>query len=145
MESAFFPHTISIEDDLVFLTVHGEFTLAHLDALNALLAEMLQKNGYLLTLMNVSEAQLLSKEVRKKAAESTRDLLRGSKAHAASAAYGASVLLTGLTSLLFSALRILTNDGHKNTIVRTEAEARAFLSEQRHRFRRELAAATPAR
>lgn len=87
---------------------------------------------------------MLSREVRRQVAESTRDTLHRTKAQAASAAYGAGAVVTGLMSLLFSALRIMTKGSHKNTIVRTEAEARAFLSEQRCQFRRELGLDGPA-
>lgn len=137
MEPDLSPHTLLVDGDLVCLTVRGEFTLAHLSSLNAVLEREAQARGYLLTLINAADARLLSKEVRKRAAESTRDVM-GKGLHAASAVYGTSALLTGLSSLLFSALRILTGEAHKNRIVRTEAEARAFLSEQRKQFRREL-------
>lgn len=137
MEPGLSPHTLLVEGDLIWLTVRGEFTLAHLGLLDTLIEEQARARGYVLTMINATEARLLSKEVRKRAAEHTRDVMRQGVL-AASAVYGANSLLIGLSSLLFSALRILTGDAHKNRIVRTEAEARAFLSEQRQQFRRKL-------
>lgn len=134
-------HEVEVEGDLLQLHARGPFTLKDMKEFTDLAEVHAQQIGYLLILNDLREAQTLSAEVRRYSAERARETKqRGSPIYAASAAYGAGPVVRGLAALYFAMLRLVSDGAQNNIIAKSEAEARAYLDEQRRIFQSKLAA-----
>jgi hypothetical protein len=119
--------------DLYIIRMNGDVSAddmrMQIDALRAIAQ---RTGGGVFWLCDVTQMGALSPEARRTAAEASKkgvqDVLRGS------AVFGASFATRVMVGLMVRAVRILKPGKHRPlAFVETEAEARAFLDEQRKR------------
>jgi hypothetical protein len=119
--------------DLYFTRMNGEVSEDDVRTQFEAIRTLSKRTGHnILWLSDVRKMGSFTPEARRVVAEETRkDALAGVRA---SAAVGASFTTRVLLTLLLRAIRMLRPDKHRPwTFVETEAEARAFLDEQRKR------------
>ena len=138
-EIALGTHLIRIVDDLIEVTVRGVFTLADMQRFVQLADAHGQKYGYALVLTDIDAAKGLQAEARRFAADHNRAVVRQyGEVHSANAIFGGSVLMRGMGALFLAVIRLVSSSSAGTHLAGSEAEARAFLAEQRRRFREKL-------
>lgn len=138
MTTAIGPHEVEIQGDLIKLVVHGPFTLADMQHFMPLREGQTATYGYVLLLIDLGDAVSLSAEARRYAADWNREAHGRAPILGANASFGGSAVVRGATALFQAVVKLVTGGGIHTHQARTEAEARAFLAEQRRSFRAKL-------
>jgi len=131
-------HLLQIEGDVLYLTPHGDFTLADMKAFTAIAEKHAMPLGYQLILVDLAAAGTVPAEARRYSAEQVRAAKLHGPIYAATALFGGGPIARGVASLYLSALRILTSGAQTTHMVKTIDEARAILAERREYFRAQL-------
>ena len=131
-------HEVRYEGDLVRVTLHGAFTLEDMKRFFPVNEAHSAQHGYSLLLVDLDDAKSLSSEARRYAAEQNREAHKRGPVYGANATFGGSMLMRGTAALLLSMMRLVGGGGIRTHLTATEADARAFLAEQRRRFRAQL-------
>ena len=138
MERKIGSHTLAIEGDVLKLTAHGYFTVEDMKLFLDISAEHTAQFGYRLVLHDLTDAKDLTAEARRYTAARVReDKLKG-RMYLASASFGAGRIARAMMSLFYAMLRLTSRGDHTNYIAKSEADARAFLDEQRLYFQAQL-------
>lgn len=120
-------HWLRVEaDGLIFLKYHGNLTLPEIQQLAELVAPVAKEQPDVFMLFDVSEATIIEPEARKFC---MKWLSEGNFAGAAN--FGGSLLARTTGEMLMSALRLVHKLVLPTTFVKTEAEGRAWIAEQR--------------
>jgi hypothetical protein len=122
-------HHISEVDDLVTVIWHGPASLAEIREIMGHVDQIYRQHGYALLLFDVTEAELAEEGSRKWLAAWARD-----NPQCRVATFGASLIIRTTLLLLNRASRI-----SETQFCASEAEARAWLSDQREPLRRAAA------
>lgn len=138
MERRVGAHLVQIEGDLLILTQHGDFTLDDMKTFTAIADTHGGPFGYLLTLVDLTDAGSLPADARRYSADRVREAQRRGPIYAATALYGAGLVTRGMATLYFSAIRLLSAGGQTTYFAKTSEEARAHLAERRQYFRSQL-------
>ncbi len=119
-------HQLVLEDDVVFLTHRGDFTLADAVQMNVEVEAVLKRLGRAFILIDLTHARSMPPEVR-------RYLAEWNKQHKPSGAilFGASAVSRAVATLVLAAIRIFRADSLPTLFMATEAEARGWIEVQR--------------
>lgn len=133
-------HSIRFEGDLMVVTLRGDLTLADAEAYIQLVAEHSLRCGYALLLTDVSQATRMSSQVRNHFVRRVREIAarNGGVLPSARASFGASLLARAISTMAYAAMQLVLGRGQFYKVTETEAEARAWLAEQRARIRARL-------
>lgn len=121
------PHHYRVEEDLLLWQPCGEVLPEHARRVVQVALEIHQRHGYVLYLLDGSEAKPLGPAARRVVIEGLRPL----SGSLALSAFGVNWIIRGSGTLLFSAARLVTGLHFPFRFAATEAEARAFLNEYR--------------
>lgn len=125
----FGPHELYIEGDLVLSIVKGMVTLADVRQLLACMEEVISRYGYFMLLADNARFVGIDADARRHSALWTAD-----KRILGMATYNASFTARTLLSLIMKGINLLNPNPLQFTFVKSEAEARAWLAEQRRRY-----------
>jgi hypothetical protein len=126
------------EGDTVVLIINGIVDGEHLEVTHPRSVAAARQYGYAMTLIDARKATAMSASARRTAAA----LNRSDPILSASAIFGANLLTRTLATLLWRAVALLTAQKSDLAFFETEAEARAWLAQQRPKLRA-LAAPRP--
>lgn len=121
------PHHYRVEEDLFLWQPRSVVLPEHAHSVVSAVLEIHKRYGYVLYLLDGSQAKPLGPEARRVVIDALRPL-HGSLAIAA---FGVNWIIRGSGTLLFSAARLVTGLHFPFRFSPTEAEARAFLNEFR--------------
>lgn len=121
------PHRVVCGEDSFLAQFVGELTAEHLPAVNEISNGYARRKGYTLVLVDAARASAMTPEARRM----TVDNSRKNPAPSAAAIFGTSVATRALATLLFKAIALLGGIDRNVAFFKTEAEARAWLDEQR--------------
>lgn len=119
-------HRVVCEEDMYCITFMGETTVQDTWELDKIIRHYAQQ-GYLLCLGDITHSVSMSHEARKLTAQLSRDL----NCPGATALFGGNAATRILASLVLKALTLIARDMRVFSLFKTEAEARAWLAEQR--------------
>lgn len=125
---------VRLEDDLVFVELHGRMSVAAAEALAEIYESAIKRNGYILILIDIDESVLIGADPKAR-----RILVDWNKQYSrtlAAAAFGGSAAVRVMLTLMNNAVRVLSGHAQPFQIFKTEAQARTFLAAQRARLRR---------
>ena len=131
-------HELRFEGDILFCAVYGVFTLADMQRFMSVSDAYAEEHGYGLVLADIDAATNLTAEARRYAADHNREVQQRDTRPRASALFGGSMLVRGVATLLTAGIRLVGGGGIHTRLAGSEAEARAFLAEQRQIFRAQL-------
>ena len=114
----------------------GEVTLEHAQLGIAASDSIYEHYGYCLSLMNAGSVAKMSADARRFLGEQSKRR----KQQSATAVFNAGVMGMALSLLIAGASRLFSGKEPNFCIVKTEAEARSWLSKQRQRIHESLAA-----
>ncbi|MFO0573020.1 MAG: STAS/SEC14 domain-containing protein [Polyangia bacterium] len=119
-------HTMTIEEDIVFLTMDGDMDLENAQTFHEQIEKVLTRLKRVFVLVDMTRARNTTPDARRFVAEWNRK-------HRASGAaiFGGSVTQRAAAALTFAAIRIFRPSLLPIATLKTEAEARAWISEQR--------------
>jgi len=119
-------HTLVVEEDLVFLTQHGDYKLGDAQQVNAEVEAVLARLGRVFVLVDQRAAGTTPPDAR-------RCLAEWNKKHKASGAaiFGGSAAARAAATLVLTAVRVFRPDSTPTIFTTTEAEARAWIAAQR--------------
>ncbi len=122
------PHRVRTEEDVIFLQVVGNLSLEETRAICALSEAVLAEHGRLFMIANLHQSKSFSPEGRKFLAEwGTKHTIT------AIAQYGISIVTQTISVLVAAAIRLLGGRAVEIKNVKDEAEARAWIAEQKQR------------
>ena len=136
-------HEIRFEGDLIVCKVRGVFTLQDMKDFAPVAEAHNDRHGYSLVLSDLRDATGLTAEARRFAADWNRQAQARGPLLRAHAMYGGSMLMRGVAALFISVVRIVGGTDLRSHLAATEAEARAFLAEQRQIFQERQRQAQP--
>ena len=121
------PHRVVCGEDWFLARFVGPLLAEHMPAVNELSNGYARRKGYTLVLVDASGASAMTPEARRM----TVDNSRKNPAPSAAAIFGTSLATRALATLLFKAIELLGGMDGNVAFFKTEAEARAWLDEQR--------------
>lgn len=121
--------------DILFLEIHGVFSMEDAQQMFELLDGIRLKFGYVLTVFDASDAGGMSAAARRLVGQRTRE----DNIHGASAIIGASFPIRTLVQLLRNAIRLFGGDQSPIVFCATVDEALQWLAEQRPMMQRAAA------
>lgn len=119
-------HGVKVDGDVLFIRFIGEYAPDEARTIMTLLCRLYEEHGHVFFLGDVSQAAVPGPETRRVIAE-----WRLPGDNLPSAYFGASWTIRAVTSLIHSAMRMLGRNTSPSYYAKTEAEARAWLDEQR--------------
>lgn len=125
---------VRLEDDLVFVELHGRMSVAAAEALAEIYESTIKRHGYILILIDIEESVLIGADPKAR-----RILVDWNKQYSrklAAAAFGGSAAVRVMLTLMNNAVRVLSGHAQPFQTFKTEAQARTFLAAQRARLRR---------
>lgn len=125
-------HSYRIEGTWILWQPRGTVQLSDAQAVTKLYQEMINRNGRMLLLVNLTELDKAMPEARKHLVGWLQ--ATGNGAHMAVAPFGANLIAATLATLLISATRRLTEYAPRVKICSDQATARAWLTEQERRL-----------
>jgi hypothetical protein len=127
---------MEVEGDVVIVRLHGRFELDHAVTFCRLAAELLEQHGRLFTISDFSDGWRFTPEARRYA-------LQWGQTHKvnATALFGINKTAHAAITLLIRASALITRRKIPMTTVATEAEARAWVDEQRREWEAQRRAA----
>lgn len=119
-------HLMEREKDLSSIRLRGNLSLEEAQVFHAMVERSLETYGRAYVLVDASEAGLISATTR-------RWIARWNQEHLVSgvAIYGGSLVARTLLTLLLNAIMLMGRQNFPAVFVRTEADARAWLTAQR--------------
>ena len=136
-------HQVYYEGDLLRVVLHGAYTVDDMQRFVDLTEARAAAQGYVLVLVDIDDGKSMGAEVRRFAAERNREAAARGPVYGANATFGGSVIMRGMTALFLSIIRLLGGGGIRTHMAATEADARAFLDEQRRIFHEKLSRERP--
>ncbi len=121
------PHRVVCGEDLFLAQFVGELTAEHMPRVSEIGNGYARRQGYTLVLVDASRASAMTPEARRMSVENRRK----NPSPSAAAIFGTSVATRALATLLFKAIELLGGIDGNVAFFKTEAEARAWLDEQR--------------
>lgn len=122
--------TISMDGDILLVGLRGEFGVVEEQLFRQWRDRATAQYGYRLTLATAEGRASVSPEARAMMVEWSRSQAR----HGSTAFLGASFAMKTVVNFVSRAIRALTNDHAPLRFFSTEAEARAWLAEERERY-----------
>lgn len=121
------PHRVVRSEDLFLAQFVGELTAEQMPRVSEIGNEYARQKGYTLVLVDASRVSGMTPEARRMSVENRRK----NPSPSAVAIFGTSVTTRALATLLFKAIELLGRIDGNVAFFKTEAEARAWLDEQR--------------
>lgn len=125
-------HCLWIEDDVYVTVLDGDITVEHVAAMQRVSQPLLDKHGYMLSLVDARRAGTITPDARRISAAHQRE----HPSLGAVAAFGTGVLLRAMYTAYSQAVSLVTASPRELALFKTESEARAWLDSQRIRLRR---------
>lgn len=132
MADAIGTHSFDMDGDILCLTIRGEMTPEDARHELALLAKLCDEQGYALVLVDLTHSTGMKPEARRSLAEWNRAPTRQ-----ATAFYGATLAARATAALLMNAKALVSQHRPSYMFFETEAQARAWLDDERVRLRPE--------
>ena len=136
-------HQVFREGDLLRVVMHGAYTIDDMQRFVELTEKQAAVQGYVLVLVDINDGKGMSAEVRRFAAQKNREAAARGPIYGANASFGGSAIMRGVGALFLAMIRLLGGSGVRTNLSASEAEARAFLDEQRRSFHAQLSRERP--
>lgn len=118
------PHSLQLDGDLVWLRVHGAFTVADCEAVFAIVEKVLEQHGRFFLLGDLSQTEVMAAATRRWIADWSR--VHGQPLGAAF--YGAGLLVRTFAMMLHRATNLISSKTAPLFFGRTEQEALDWLA-----------------
>lgn len=128
-------HGVRVVGDLIELVADGEMTVPHIEALQAMVAEVRRREGLCYMLVDLKGMTALGSDTRRQVAVWGQD---ETNRLTASAVYGCSFAMRALITLTLNAVRVLSRMPIETAFVGDEAAARAWIAAHRKAERAKL-------
>jgi hypothetical protein len=121
------PHLVETEGDVILVRLHGSFTLEHMKHWCQLADQVIAEHGQLFTISDFTAGGDFPPDSRRYATNHWQNTVyvRGT------AMFGAGLVATVLISMMQRATALLRKHSIPMVSLKTEAEARAWVQEQR--------------
>src|SRR5262245_1102392 len=130
-------HSVLLQDDIIVFRIRGVLTLEDAEKYLALVIKQTAHLGYTLTCADLSQASAIPPEVRRYFFNQARELRKGgARSYSARASFGMrSPLMRAVATMVNSIMQLVFGSDQISTLASDEQHARAWLVEQRVRFR----------
>lgn len=123
------PHSLQLDGELVWLRIRGAFTVAHCEAVFAIVEQVLAQHGRFFLLGDLSQTEVMAAPTRRWIADWSR--VHGQPLGAAF--YGAGLLVRTFAMMLHRATNLISSRTAPLFFGRTEQEALDWLAPLRRR------------